>query len=199
MPPWLMARSMPSGCATCWQAACRPPTHQCSRSMSAPGRAATLSARPSAATTTIPRAIRPASQSSLAGPSSGSPTSASTGTPGLPRWTPVACIHWTTLTRPPQRRSAGCSPGCPPADRSHCLCSTPATTPPSSPSTWPRSPSRCWCGCGRTAASTPTRHHRPLAGVAGRAATGPSSTAPTRPLGRPRPPATSWSTTSTAP
>jgi len=33
---------------------------------------------------------------------------------------------------------------------------------------------------------------------AGRAATAPSSTAPTRPLGRPRPPATSWSTTSTA-
>jgi DDE superfamily endonuclease len=67
------------------------------------------------------------------------------------------------------------------------LCSTAATTPPSWPSTWPRRRWRCWCGCGRTAASTPTRHHGLLAARAGRAATGPSSPAPTRPPGRPRP------------
>jgi hypothetical protein len=68
------------------------------------------------------------------------------------------------------------------------LSSTAATTPPSSPSTWPRRPQRCWSGCGRTAASTPTRHHGQPAARAGHAATGPSSTAPTRPPGRPRPP-----------
>ena len=58
---------------------------------------------------------------------------------------------------------------------------------------------RCWCGCGPTAASTPTRHHAHLAARAGRAATAPSSTAPTRPPGRPRPPPWSARTTSTAP
>jgi len=55
---------------------------------------------------------------------------------------------------------------------------------------------RCWCGCGRTAASTPTRHP---ARPAGRAATGPSSTAPTRPPGRPRPPPSRARTSRTAP
>jgi hypothetical protein len=39
-----------------------------------------------------------------------------------------------------------------------------------------------------TAASTPTRHHGHPAARAGRVATGPSSTAPTRPPGRSRPP-----------
>jgi hypothetical protein len=62
-----------------------------------------------------------------------------------------------------------------------------------------RHPSRCWCGCARTAASTPTRHQGALAARVGRAATAPSSTWPTRPPGRPRPPPTSSSTTSTAP
>jgi hypothetical protein len=66
--------------------------------------------------------------------------------------------------------------------------STPATTPPSSPWTWPRRRWRCWCGCAPTAASTPTRHRGPRAARAGPAATAPSSTAPTRPAGRPRPP-----------
>jgi DDE superfamily endonuclease len=55
-----------------------------------------------------------------------------------------------------------------------------------------------WCGCGPTAASTPTRHHVRRALAAGRAATAPSSPSPTRPPGPPRP--RTWPpTTSTAP
>src|SRR5215211_4393428 len=80
-----------------------------------------------------------------------------------------------------------------------CLCSTPATTPPSSPSTSPTLPPRCWCGCARTAASMATRHRGLLAARAGRVATGPSSTAPTQPPGRLRPPPWAVRTTSTAP
>jgi hypothetical protein len=59
------------------------------------------------------------------------------------------------------------------------------TTLPSSPSTWPRSGWRCWCGCARIAASTPTHHHAYPAQAAGHAATAPSSTAP---------PPTTWPT-----
>jgi hypothetical protein len=146
-----------------------------------------------------PRAIRPASRSSPAGPSSGSPSSASTVTPGPPRWMLAACIPWTTPTRPPQRRSARCLRGCPPVDRCRGLCSTAATTPPSSLWTSLRSPWRCWCGCGRTAASTPTRHHGHPAPPADRAAMAPSSPSPTRPPGRPRPPRCTPATISTAP
>jgi DDE superfamily endonuclease len=58
---------------------------------------------------------------------------------------------------------------------------------------------RCWCGCGRTAASTPTRPHVRPAPPAGRAATAPSSTAPTRLPGRPQPPPFTPATTGTAP
>jgi hypothetical protein len=54
--------------------------------------------------------------------------------------------------------------------------------------TWPRSPWRSWCGSGPTAAWTPTRPHGHPAARAGRVATGPSSTVPTRPPGRSRPP-----------
>ena len=46
----------------------------------------------------------------------------------------------------------------------------------------------CWCGCDRTAASTPIRHRHRRARRAGRAATAPSSPSPTRPPGPPRPP-----------
>jgi hypothetical protein len=64
----------------------------------------------------------------------------------------------------------------------------------------PRFPPRCWCGSGRTAASTPTRHQRRAhQGAAGHAATAPSSTAPTRPPGPPRPPPLAATTISTAP
>ncbi len=61
-----------------------------------------------------------------------SASSASTGTPGPPRWTRRGCTRWTTPTGPLQRRSVRClsvyRPGwC------RCLCSMPATTPPSSP------------------------------------------------------------------
>ena len=67
-------------------------------------------------------------------------------------------------------------------------------------STWPTCPSRCWCGCAPTAASTPTQHQRRARPRAvGRVATAPSSTAPTRPPGRPRPPPWPARTTSTAP
>jgi hypothetical protein len=74
---------------------------------------------------------------------------------------PSGCIPWTTPTRPPLRRSVCCLAGCPPAGQCRCSSSTPATTPPSSPSTWPSSGWRCWCGCDLTAAATPTRHRRP--------------------------------------
>jgi hypothetical protein len=70
----------------------------------------------------------------------------------------AACIPWTTPTRPPPRRSARRLRGCPPVNQCRGLCSTAATTPPSSLWTSLRSPWRCWCGCDRTAASTPTRH-----------------------------------------
>jgi hypothetical protein len=73
----------------------------------------------------------------------------------------------------------------PPAPSRRCWCSTAATTLPSSPWTWPRSGWRCWCGWALTAASMPTHHHACLASRVGRAATGPSSTAPPRPPGRP--------------
>jgi hypothetical protein len=49
------------------------------------------------------------------------------------RWTRPGCTRWTTPTRPPPYRSARCWHGCPLAGRCHGLCSTPATTPPSSP------------------------------------------------------------------
>jgi hypothetical protein len=146
-----------------------------------------------------PRAIRPASRSSPAGPTSGSPSSASTGTPGPPRSTRLGCTRWTTPTSRPLVRSVRCLPGCPPAGRCHGLCSTAATTRPSSPWSLPRSPRPCWCGCAPAAVSTPTRHHGPLAAQAGRVATAPSSTSPTRPPGPPRPPLWSVRTTSTAP
>jgi hypothetical protein len=47
---------------------------------------------------------------------------------------------WRTPTRPPQRRSWRCWPGCPLARPCRCLCSTVATTPPSSPWTSPDAP-----------------------------------------------------------
>jgi hypothetical protein len=115
------------------------------------------------------------------------------------RSTRLGCTRWTTPTSRPLVRSVRCLGGCPPAGRCHGLCSTPATTRPSSPWTLPRSPQRCWCGCARAAVSTPTRHHGPLAARAGRVATAPSSTSPTRPPGPPRPPRWSVRTTSTAP
>jgi hypothetical protein len=112
---------------------------------------------------------------------------------------PAACTRWRTPTRPPQHRSWRCWHGCPPARPCRCLCSTVATTPPSSPLTSPTRPPRCWCGCALTAASTPTRHQRRAhQGAAGHAATGPSSPAPTRLPGQPRPQPLAARTTSTA-
>jgi len=52
-------------------------------------------------------------------------------------WMPAACTRWRTPTRPPPARSAGCWPSCLPARPCRCLCSTPATIPPSSPWTSP--------------------------------------------------------------
>jgi hypothetical protein len=104
-----------------------------------------------------------------------------------------------TPTRPPPRRSVRCSAGCRPAGRCRWWCSTPATTPPSSPWTWPSSGWRCWCGCDLTVASTPTRRHARPALAAGRGATGPSSTAPILSPGPSRPPPSTPPTTSTAP
>src|SRR4029453_4285763 len=102
-------------------------------------------------------------------------------------------------TNPPAR-SAPPPHGCPPARPFRCLCSTAATTRPSSPWTWPSSGPRGWCGCVPTAASTPTRRpQRAHQRVAGRAAMAPSSPSPTRPAGRPRPPLWSARMTSTAP
>ena len=79
------------------------------------------------------------------------------------------------------------------------LCSMAATTPLNSAWIWPTCPSRCWSGCARAAASTPIRHPDQPARRAGRAATVPSSPAPTPPAGRSRPPAWSPATSSTAP
>jgi DDE superfamily endonuclease len=76
----------------------------------------------------------------------------------------------------------------PPVSRYPCSSSMPATTPPSSPSTSPTLQRRCWSGCGRTAAFTPTRRHAHPAPTAGRAATAPSSPSPTRPPGPRQPP-----------
>src|SRR4029453_14405780 len=108
--------------------------------------------------------------------------------PGPRRSTRAGCTPWRTPTRPPRRRSAHCWPGCPPMARYRCLCSTAATTPRSSPSTSLDCPPGCWCGCGRTVASTPTRHRAHRVPTAGRAAPAPSSRLPIRPPRRPRPP-----------
>jgi hypothetical protein len=62
------------------------------------GRAATPSARPSAASTTTLPGTRRASRSSPAGPSSGSRSWASTATPGPPRSTRPGCTRWPTPT-----------------------------------------------------------------------------------------------------
>jgi hypothetical protein len=162
-------------------------------------RAATPSARHAAATTTIRPATRPASRSSPAGPTSGSASSASTATPGPPRSTPSACTRWTTPTAPPPCRSARCWGGWATAGRCRWWCSMLATTLPSSPWTWPSSVWRCWCGCAPTVASTPTRRPRHRVRPAGRGAMVPSSTVPTPPPGRSRPPPSTPSMTSTAP
>jgi hypothetical protein len=122
----------------------------------------TPSAHPSAATPTIPRATRLANRSSPAGPSGGSPSWASTATPGPPRWLPAACSRWTTPTAPPQRRSGRCSGGCPTAGRCHGLCSTPATTPPSSPG-----PGRAAGGGAGAAALGPLLLRRPATATTG--------------------------------
>src|SRR5512132_438096 len=53
-----------------------------------------------------PRATRPASRSSPAGPSSGSRGWALSVTPGPPRSTLSGCTRWTTPTSRPQLRSA---------------------------------------------------------------------------------------------
>jgi hypothetical protein len=57
-----------------------------------------------------------------------------------------------TPTSTPPCRSGRCSGGFPTAGRCRWWCSTPATTPPSSPWTWPRLARQCWCGCAPTAA-----------------------------------------------
>jgi len=54
------------------------------------------------------RGTRPVSRSLLAGPSSGSPSSASSGTLGPLRWMLAGCTRWRTPTRPPPRRSVHC-------------------------------------------------------------------------------------------
>jgi len=147
-----------------------------------------------------PPGIRLVSRSSPAGPTSGSANSASTAICGLPRSTRPGCTRPRTPTRLPPARSVRSWHAYPPAASHRCSSSMAAMTPPSSPSTWLTCPSRCWCGCAPTAASTPTQHQRRARPRAvGRAATAPSSTAPTRPPGRPRPPPWPARTTSTAP
>jgi hypothetical protein len=115
-----------------------------------------------------PRGIRPASRSSPAGPTNGSPSSALTATPGPPRWMPCGCTRWRTPTRPPQPRSARCSGAWAPTGRCPCSCSTPATTPPSCLWSWPTLAWRCWRGGAQTAAlrrptATPARGDRAAA------------------------------------
>ena len=147
-----------------------------------------------------PPGIRLVSRSSPAGPTSGSANSASTAICGPPRSTRPGCTRPRTPTRLPPARSVRSWHAYPPAASHRCSSSMAAMTPPSSPSTWLTCPSRCWCGCAPTAASTPTQHQRRARPRAvGRAATAPSSTAPTRPPGRPRPPPWPARTTSTAP
>jgi hypothetical protein len=199
MPHWRAAGSTPSGWVTCWPATPWRAGSRSTRETPAPGRAATPSAPPSAACTTTRPGIRPASRSSPVGRSSGSASWALPGIPGPRRSTPAGCIPWTTPTSTPPARSARCLGGCPPAGRCRGLCSMPATTPRSCRWTWPTLVWWCWCGCAPTAASPPIRRHARPAPPAGRAATAPSSPSPTRPPGRPRPPATSPAMTSTAP
>ena len=80
------------------------------------------------------------------------------------------------------------------------LSSTPATTRPAWGWGSGTSPPRSWSGCGRVAASMPTRHRwRPRPRAAGHAVTAPSSTPATRPLGRHQPQAIPKTTANTAP
>ena len=71
------------------------------------------------------------------GPSSGSPSSALTGTPGPPRWMPAACTRWRTPTRPPPRRSVRC--GRLPAGQAVPLFAF------ADPTTWPTPSARLVC------------------------------------------------------
>jgi hypothetical protein len=180
MPPWRAAASTPNGSAPCWPAARWTVACRSTRSMPPAGRAATPTAAPSAVCTTTPRGTRPASRSWPAGPTSGSPSSASLATAGPRRWTPAACTHSATTTRSPSPRSARCWTACPPAGRCRCSCSTPATTRPAWRWGWPMRPPRSWCGCVRGAASTPTA-------TPGTLAQGRSATPPRRQAGHPQP------------
>jgi hypothetical protein len=68
-----------------------------------------------------------AGQPIIAGwPTSGSPSWASTVTPGPPRSTRPGCTPGTTPTSKPQHRSARCWHGCPPARPCRCSSSTAA-------------------------------------------------------------------------
>ena len=142
---------------------------------------------------------RPADHRRL-GLSSGSPSSALTGTPGPPRWMPAACTRWRTPTRPPPRRSARCVAGCPPArpvplfvfDAGYDSAQLTLDLAEERVAVLVRLRSdRCFYADPPPAARSPR--------AAGRAATGPSSPLPTRPPGRPQPPGWSARTTSTAP
>jgi hypothetical protein len=90
-----------------------------------------------------------------AGPSSGSPRSASFDRDS---WTtPVDAARLHPLEDTDQQ--AACQirallARLPAGEAMPRLCSTAATTLPSSPSTWPSSRPGCWCGCAQTAAST---------------------------------------------
>jgi hypothetical protein len=123
------------------------------------------------------------------------------GTAGPLRSTRPGCTRSTTTTRPPSARSAPSSTARPLATRRcPCVCSTPATTPAHSASAWPRCPPRSWSGLrsGRCFYADPPPR-APAGKAADRAATGPSSTPPTRPAGRSRPLATPKTTATTAP
>src|SRR5512132_631714 len=168
MPRWRAGGSTPSGCGTCWQAACRQRTRWCSRWMRPPGRAATPSAHRSGACTTTRPGIRRASRSWLAGRSSWSASSASRGTRGPLRWTRPGCIPWTTATSWPRVRSMRCLGGWVLAGRCHGLSSTPATTPRSC--RWTSPGARGGAGAAairplllRRPTTTPTRRWRPPA------------------------------------
>ena len=145
-------------------------------------------ASPSAATTTIRRATRPASRSSPAGPTSGWPSSASPATAGPPRWT---CAGAPDGRHRPDRRRADPRAARPPARRRARAAVRVRRRLRLRPAHLDLAEERvavlvrlradrCFYADPPPAARSPR--------AAGRAATAPSSPAPTRRPGRPRPP-----------
>src|SRR5215203_4296927 len=124
------------------------------------GHAATRSAVPSAATTTIRRGTPPASPSSQAGPTSSLHNSTLSARAGPPPWTWSASGPPKTPTRSPPGRSGPCWVGSQEEGPYRCSSSTRATTPSSCSGDSKGARARSSYACAPGVASTATRASR---------------------------------------